>query len=114
MGRNDMLKLDFFLLNFVRLNLNHSNNTLFKRQVLNKDLNYKFKYCPIKIKVLKRVLIRIGVCDLDVELSYHICAGAYILERSVRPIITYMIRVKIDESQIGFYLKFLVLNFSTK
>ena len=39
----------------------------------------------------KRVLIRIGVCDLDVELSYHICAGAYILERSVRPIITYMI-----------------------
>merc|ERR1712123_457765 len=52
--RNDMLKLDFFLLNFVRLNLNHSNNTLFKRQVLNKDLNYKFKYCPIKIKVLKR------------------------------------------------------------
>jgi len=62
----------------------------------------------------KRVLIRIGVCDLDVELSYHICAGAYILERSVRPIITYMIWVKIDESQIGFYLKFLVLKFSTK
>jgi len=62
----------------------------------------------------KRVLIRIGVCDLDVELSYHICAGAYILERSVRPIITYMIWVKIDESQIGFYLKFLALLSSTK
>merc|ERR1711892_251106 len=53
--RNDMLKLDFFLLNFVRLNLNHSNNTLFKRQVLNKDLNYKFKYCPIKIKNLNKI-----------------------------------------------------------
>jgi len=25
----------------------------------------------------KRVLIRIGVCDLDVELNTHICAGAY-------------------------------------
>jgi len=49
-----MLKLDFFLLDFFRLNLNHSNNKLFKRQVLNRDLNYKFKYCTIKIKVLKR------------------------------------------------------------
>merc|ERR1712106_983161 len=32
----------------------------------------------------KRVLIRIGVCDLDVELSYHICAGAYIFDRGLR------------------------------
>jgi len=54
--------------------------------------------------MLIRVLIRISVCDLDVELNLAICVGAYRI-RSVRPYIIYMIWVKIDESQIGFYLK---------
>ena len=34
--------------------------------------------------MLKRVLIRISVCDLDVELNTLICAGAY-KRWSVRP-----------------------------
>merc|ERR1712079_490051 len=49
-------------------------------------------------------LIELNVCDLDVELNFYICVEVYIII-VFRLINIYMIRVKIDVSQIGFYLK---------
>merc|ERR1712189_54532 len=53
-----------------------------------------------------KVLIRINVCDLDVELDIYICAEAN-NSMVCSTFNIYMIWFKIDVSQIGFYLKFI-------
>ena len=55
----------------------------------------------------------VSIYALDIKLNLFIFAGAYKV-RSARPYIIYTILVKTYESQIGFYLKFIYLFFSTK